>query len=80
MSESKEYNIDNDIAFLSQHEQFARFMQTIEIAREGVMVDMSGATTENIQQLSGRLVQCNDILAMVNYEKLRRQHLQRMLE
>lgn len=66
--------MEEDIKTLSNHEAFARFVQSIETAREEVIADLAGAPTEGIQQLSGRILAYDDILKMVNWDSLRERH------
>jgi len=66
--------MEDDIKALSNHETFARFIQSIEAAREEAISDIGGASSEHIQQLAGRIVAYDDILKMVNWEALRIRH------
>jgi len=66
--------MEEDVKTLSNHEAFARFIQSIESAREEVISDMAGSSVEQIQQLSGRILAYDDILKMVNWDGLRRRH------
>jgi hypothetical protein len=66
--------MEDDIKALSNHETFARFIQSIEAAREEAIGDIGAASTEHIQQLAGRIVAYDDILKMVNWEALRMRH------
>jgi hypothetical protein len=71
--------MEEDIKALSQHETFARFIQSIESAREEVIADLAGAPSEQIQQLAGRILAYDDILKMVNWEHLRTLHQERLV-
>jgi len=66
--------MEDDIKTLGNHEAFARFIQSIEAAREEAISDIGGASSEQIQQLSGRIIAYDDILKMVNWEALRMRH------
>mgnify|MGYP001104513903 CR=1 FL=1 len=70
--------MEDDIKALSQHESFARFIQSIASAREQVIADLSGATSEQIQQLAGRVLAYDDILKMVNWDSIRTRHADRL--
>jgi len=70
--------MEEDIKALSQHESFARFIQSIASAREEVIADLSGATSEHIQQLAGRVLAYDDILKMVNWDSLRIRYADRL--
>jgi hypothetical protein len=71
--------MEEDIKALSQHETFARFIQSIESAREEVIADLAGAPSEQIQQLAGRILAYDDILKMVDWEHLRALHQERLV-
>jgi hypothetical protein len=71
--------MEEDIKALSQHETFARFIQSIESAREEVIADLAGAPSEHIQQLAGRILAYDDILKMVDWEHLRTLHQERLV-
>ena len=71
--------MEEDIKALSQHETFARFIQSIESAREEVIADLAGAPSEQIQQLAGRILAYDDILKMVDWEHLRTLHRERLV-
>jgi hypothetical protein len=70
--------MEEDIKTLSNHEAFARFVQSIEAAREEVIADMAGSSTDEIQQLSGRILAYDDILKMVDWNTLRRRHQEQL--
>lgn len=70
--------MEEDIKTLSNHEAFARFVQSIETAREEVITDMAGSSTDEIQQLSGRILAYDDILKMVDWNTLRRRHQEQL--
>ena len=63
-----------DLIALSSHDAFARFIEGIHFARESVIEDMAGAKTEELQQLSGRVIAYNEILRMCNWDDLRMRH------
>ena len=54
--------MEEDIKTLANYEAFARFIYSIEAAREEVIADMANSSTEGIQQLSGRILAYDDIL------------------
>lgn len=70
--------MEEDIKTLSNHEAFGRFVQSIETAREEVITDMAGSSTDEIQQLSGRILAYDDILKMVDWNTLRRRHQEQL--
>jgi hypothetical protein len=71
--------MEEDIKALSNHEHFARFIQSIESAREQAIQDLNGAETDHIQQLSGRILAYDDILGMVNWSSLRKRHQEQLV-
>ena len=70
--------MEEDIKTLTNYEAFARFIYSIEAAREEVIADMANSSTEVIQQLSGRILAYDDILKMVNWDDLRARHSQQL--
>ena len=70
--------MEEDIKTLANYEAFARFIYSIEIAREEVIADLAHASTEGIQQLSGRILAYDDILKMVNWNSLRERYSQQL--
>ena len=70
--------MEEDIKTLANYEAFARFIYSIEVAREEVIGDLSHASTEGIQQLSGRILAYDDILKMVNWNSLRERYSQQL--
>lgn len=68
------YNQEDDIEFLCRHEHFARFMQCIEAAKDAAIEDMINADTDKLQQISGKIIQINDILNMVGMDRLKEMH------
>ena len=70
--------MEDDIKTLSNYEAFARFIYSIEMAREEVIGDLTHASTESIQQLSGRILAYDDILKMVNWDSLRERYSQQL--
>ena len=70
--------MEEDIKTLANYEAFARFIYSIEIAREEVIADLAQASTEGIQQLSGRILAYDDILKMVDWDSLRERYSQQL--
>lgn len=67
-------NVQEDIDTLSNHEAFARFMSLVFQMREECIEELHLASSENIQQISGRLLSYDQILHMVNYDSLLDKH------
>ena len=67
-------NLEKDIEVLSNYEHFARFIKVIEQLREECIADMHDASTETLQQLSGRILSYDQILQMVDWKNLQKRH------
>ena len=67
-------NVQEDIDTLSNYEAFARFMSLILTMREECIEDLHLADSNNIQQISGRLLSYDQILHMVDYDSLIEKH------
>ena len=63
--------IQEDIKMLQNYEQFARFISMIHELREEAISEMHEAPTEQLQQLSGRIVTYDQILQMSDFGLLR---------
>ena len=63
--------IQEDIKMLQNYEQFARFISMIHELREETISEMHEAPTEQLQQLSGRIVTYDQILQMSDFGLLR---------
>lgn len=67
-------NLQDDIETLSQYDAFARFMSLVFQMREECIEELHLANSDNIQQISGRLLSYDQILHMVNYDSLMSKH------
>lgn len=67
-------NLEDDIKVLHNYEHFARFIKVIEALREECIGDMHEAPTEQLQQISGRIITYDQILQMVDSKKLEKRH------
>mgnify|MGYP005713076563 CR=1 FL=1 len=74
MQINKATNLEQDINTLSQHEAFLGFMSMILQMREECIEEMHLASSDNIQQISGRLLSYDQILHMVDYDSLLEKH------
>lgn len=63
-------NIQDDIKMLQNHEQFARFIKMIHELREETISEMHEAPTEQLQQLSGRVITYDQVLQMADWQFL----------
>lgn len=50
---------------------FLALMDHIKDCRDGHIRDMHGATTETIQQISGRILALDELLGLVSYTELK---------
>jgi hypothetical protein len=64
-------SIEKDLESLHNHEHFARFVQVIHNLREEAIAELHESSTENIQQVSGRIITYDQILQFAGWEKLR---------
>ena len=70
--------IQDDIKVLHNHEAFARFIKMVHELREETIAELHEATSDNIQQVSGRIITYDQILQLVNWQELSRKHSDRM--
>ena len=67
-------NIQDDIKTLYNYEAFARFIKMVHELREESIEELHEATSNNIQQISGRIITYDQLLQLVNWEELRNRH------
>mgnify|MGYP003111710614 FL=1 len=67
-------NIQDDIKTLYNYEAFARFIKMVHQLREESIEELHEATSDNIQQISGRIITYDQLLQLVNWEELRNRH------
>ena len=67
-------NIQDDIKTLYNYEAFARFIKMVHQLREESIEELHEATSDNIQQISGRIITYDQLLQLVNWEQLRDRH------
>lgn len=67
-------NIQDDIKTLYNYEAFARFIKMIHELREESIEELHEATSDNMQQISGRIITYDQLLQLVNWEELRNRH------
>ena len=70
--------LQEDLRVLSNHEHFARFLQVVEDLREETIEELHNATSDNIQQISGRIITYDQILQMCNWKQVKMQHAERL--
>lgn len=71
-------NLESDLKTLSNHEHFARFLQVVEDLREETIEELHNATSENIQQVSGRIITYDQILQMCDWKNLKMRYSERL--
>ena len=67
-------NIQDDMKTLYNYEAFARFIKMVHQLREESIEELHEATSDNIQQISGRIITYDQLLQLVNWEELRNRH------
>ena len=67
-------NIQDDIKTLYNYEAFARFIKMVHQLREESIEELHEATSDNIQEISGRIITYDQLLQLVNWEELRNRH------
>jgi hypothetical protein len=70
--------IQDDIKMLHNHEAFARFINMVHDLREETIAELHEATSDNIQQVSGRIITYDQILQLVDWQELSKKHSGRM--
>jgi len=71
-------SLEEDLQALSQHEHFARFLQVISDLREETIEELHEATSDNIQQISGRILTYDQILQMCDWRNLQKRFSERL--
>ena len=59
-----------DLENMQRHESFARIVQEIGEMREDCIKELSAASTEHVQQISGKLIAYDDILSLLGSKLL----------
>ena len=63
---------DKDLDHLGHIEAFQRFIAQVHVSRETAIGDLRGASTDHVQQISGRIEAYDDILRYGDWENIRR--------
>ena len=71
-------SLEKDLQALSQHEHFARFLQVISDLREETIEELHEATSDNIQQISGRILTYDQVLQMCDWRNLQKRFQDRL--
>lgn len=64
--------LSENIKVLQNHEAFGGFVESIVQMREEAIKDMHSRGSEQLQQISGRILAIDEILEMCNVELLRK--------
>jgi len=67
-------NLQESVNMLANHESFSVYLQNVKQMREQAIADMHNVNTDALQQISGRILAYNDILAMSESERVFRIH------
>ena len=67
-------NLEKDIKALHNHEHFARFISVIDDLREQSISELPDATTDKIQQISGRIIAFDDMLQLSGWKNLEKRY------
>jgi len=59
--------IEEDIEHLKRHDSFNRLIDFIKLMREECISDMHDVPTDKLQQLSGRILSYDQIIAMSSW-------------
>lgn len=71
-------SLEEDLQALSQHEHFARFLQVLSDLREETIEELHEATSDNIQQISGRILTYDQVLQMCDWRNLQKRFSDRI--
>jgi hypothetical protein len=61
---------DKKLDTLVHNDAYLELLNDIYAARESSIQELHGASSDQIQQISGRILQCDEILTMGGYEKV----------
>ena len=71
-------SLEEDLKALSNHEHFARFLQVISDLREETIEELHEATSDTIQQVSGRILTYDQVLQMCDWKNLQKRFSDRI--
>ena len=63
-------NEDKRLDNLVHIDAYVEFLNEVYAIRESLIQQLHDVTTDRIQQISGRILQCDDILALGGYDKV----------
>jgi len=62
---------------LSHIDDFIAFLEEVRAVREGSIQQLHDRPVDSVQQLAGRILQCDDILKMGGYDEIARRRASR---
>ena len=64
-------NLQDDLNTLRTHDSFIRYLRVINELREETISELHEASTDKIQQLSGRILSYDQILHLSNFNEVK---------
>lgn len=64
--------LEESVNTLKHHESFGAFINNVHQLREEAINELNSAPTEQIQQISGKILAYDEVLRMSNFEEIRR--------
>lgn len=64
-------NLQDDLNTLRTHDAFVRYLRVINELREETISELHDASTDKIQQLSGRILSYDQILQMSSFNEVK---------
>ncbi len=64
--------LEEAVNTLKHHESFGAFIHNVHQMREDAIGELNSATSEQVQQISGKILAYDEVLRMSSYEELRR--------
>jgi len=64
-------DLQSDLNTLLTHDSFIRYLRAISELREEMIGELHEASSEEIQQISGRILSYDQILQMSNFSKMK---------
>jgi hypothetical protein len=62
---------DKEIEILGHNEQFAIYLNQLNLVKKDCIQEMRNAGTERLQQISGQIIAIDDALDLGNWEEIR---------
>tara|TARA_R100001163_G_scaffold10489_3_gene9777 strand:+ start:1946 stop:2170 length:225 start_codon:yes stop_codon:yes gene_type:complete len=64
--------LEESVNTLKHHESFGAFINNVHQMREEAIAELSSASLEQVQQISGKILAYDEVLRMSNYEDMRK--------